>query len=368
MTEITTKFDSWIVSPSSFAERKAQPKRLQFRNELESGDPQEIIFPPTYARKDKAKVSDVYDINRLVDGTIRCTLDSVGSQANRMFANPILISLLPNVVLTDDKGKLIHMAQITHRAADGALIASDGETESQAALDAMMNGNYLPLALLDPLSYVGGVWNSRGNKTRFGRTVNSTIYAYNVSYGVRSAQFTPTVDLAGNDLQREFNDVDQEDPKHPLAQIGLLAAPSVDQHGGIQVHGNILHLVSINLENIRKLSVPDDPEKTLKLRRYILGLSLVAVATYDDYNLRSGCHLFLKATKAESLPDHQPLSLDADEVLAYAKKVAADFGIKSETNTQKTFTFKLALARKLAQEKKDEADKSKEERKARRGK
>src|SRR6266481_1175895 len=121
---IETKFDSWVVQTSA--------KRLQFRYELELGDPQEIIFPPTYARKDNAKVGHVYDINKLVDGTLRCTLDSVGSQANRLFNNPHLIELLPNVVLEDDKGKLIHMAQITHRAGDGALTAADGATECQA--------------------------------------------------------------------------------------------------------------------------------------------------------------------------------------------------------------------------------------------
>jgi CRISPR-associated protein Csb1 len=364
MTDITTKFDSLITSPTSFAERKKQPHRIQFRNELETGDPQEIIFPPTYARKDNAKVGHVYDINRLVDGTLRCTLDSVGSQANRMFANPLLISLLPNVVLKDDKGNFIHMAQVTHRAADGALIVSDGATECQAALDAMLKGIYLPLALLDPLSYVGGVWDSRGNLTRFARIVNSTIYAYNVSYGVRSAQFTPTVDLAGTDLQRDFADVDQEDPKHPLAQIGLLSAPSIDQHGGIQVHGNILQLVSINLDNIRKLSVPDNEEKTLELRRYILGLSLVAVVTYDDYNLRSGCQLFQKEAKIESLPGRTVLSFNEEEVLDYTRLAANALGINA---TCKEFTFNLAIARKLAEEKKAEATKKKAEKKAKKG-
>jgi CRISPR-associated protein Csb1 len=367
MTTIETKFDSWIVEPGSFAERKAQPKALQFHNELEAGDPQAIIFPPTYARKNaKEKGGHIYDINKLVDGTLRCALDSVGSQANRLFANPLLVSLLPNVVLKDEKGKLIHMAQITHRAADGALIASDGADECQAALDAMLNGNFLPLAQLDPLSYVGGVWDSRGNLTRFGRIVESKIDAYNISYGFRSAQFNPTVDLAGTDLQRQFGEATEEDAaktKHPLAQIGLLPAPSVDQHGGIQVHGNILHLASINLEDIRKLSVPNN--EPLALRRYILGLCLVAVVTYDDYNLRSGCHLFVKHTKAEILPAHDPLSLDADEVVAYAQKVAADFGINDLT--PKKFTFKSALARKLAQKKKEEAAKKKLEKAKKQG-
>ena len=85
-------------------------------------------------------------------------------------------------------------------------------------------------------------------------------------------------------------------------------------------------LVSINLENIRKLSVPGDAEKTLQLRRYILGLSLVTVVTYDDYNLRSGCQLFLKNAKAELFPGHKELSLNEDEVVKYTRAVADDLG------------------------------------------
>jgi CRISPR-associated protein Csb1 len=173
--------------------------------------------------------------------------------------------------------------------------------------------------------------------------------------------------ITGTDLQKDFDNGEEDLSKHPLAQIGLLPVPSVDQPGGIRVAGDILHLVSINLATIGSLYVPGDEKKTLALRRYILGLALVAVMTCKRrgyYNLRSGCHLFPKKVspklEVEILPGREALTLTRAEVLTYAQKAAADFGI-NETLTKK-FTFNEVLAREQAAAKKAEADKKKAER------
>lgn len=356
--------DTWIKDASSIKERQAQPRTLFIRNELEASDPQEIIFPPTYARKD-SKEGNLYDINKTPDDKLRCTLDSVGSQGNRLaqfFIDPLAKGLVPNVILdAGDKG-LIHISQVTHRAADGAITASDGAAEFHQAFEAFLAGNALPLANLDPLSFVFGVWDSRSTLVRFMRTVDSTINAFDVSAGKRSTQFTPTVDCAGTDLQKELAGGKEEvDDKHPLAQIGLLGAPSIDKHGGIQVNGDILHLVHISLINIRQLNVPDDAAKTLALRRYILALSLLVVLGYDDYNLRSGCQLFRKDSRIELLPGRTPVTLDVDEVLNYARQTAKEFGV---TTAMKKFTFSMELAKQLADAKQDKSSKKKADKKA----
>jgi CRISPR-associated protein Csb1 len=363
-------FDAWIREPSSIQEELAQPQELFFRNELQMSDPQAVIFPPTFARKDKDSKGHPYDINKEPDGvTLRCTLDTVGSQSNRLaqlFEKPAFQGLLPNVVLdAGDKGGLIPMCRVTHRAADGAITASDGAEEFHQGFQAVLAGNALPLAKLDPCSFIFGVWDSRKTLVRFARTIDSTINAYHISYGHRSAQFTPTVDYAGTDLQTELaNGKEELDEKHPLAQIGVLGAPSVDKHGGIRVAEKILHLVHVNFNNIRLLNVPEDVQKTLALRRYILGLSILVVLAYNDYNLRSGCHLFRKAAQKPLLfpgeGEPTPVALDVDEVLEYARQAAREFGVTSKL---KKFTFNDELVRKLVKEKQETSAKKKADKK-----
>src|SRR5215468_6394659 len=71
-----------------------------------------VIFPPTYA--------DVgYNIDELSDGTKVATIDSVGSQANRMEpifgSDPELRKLVPQVSIELDAGKSVSVLEAGHR-------------------------------------------------------------------------------------------------------------------------------------------------------------------------------------------------------------------------------------------------------------
>jgi CRISPR-associated protein Csb1 len=94
-------------------------------------------------------------------------------------------------------------------------------------------------------------------------------------------------------------------------------------------NGAIVRDVTINLAALRRLR----GSNSVALRRYVLGLALVA-GTHDiDLDLRSGCLLCLD-------PDHEPVwhvvtrlgereavQLDRDVALAYAMERAKAFGV-----------------------------------------
>jgi CRISPR-associated protein Csb1 len=115
----------------------------------------------------------------------------------------------------------------------------------------------------------------------------------------------------------------------------MRSAPAVDTHGGVRVYGKIIRQTEVNLVALRALAVMDKgelkPDETLKLRRYILGLSLIAAIAQPDYNLRAGCLLVgdpSAGTKAQVVtPDgnRKAFEWDAETIIAYAKAVAAEF-------------------------------------------
>jgi hypothetical protein len=100
------------------------------------------------------------------------------------------------------------------------------------------------------------------------------------------------------------------------------------------------------LSAIRRLRVPgagdptkNDRDKTLALRRYILGLSLVAATarTEDKYNLREGCQLRQKrgfkpvwrevAFEGDDADRHD---LSPERCEEYARLAAKEFGVPKE--------------------------------------
>jgi hypothetical protein len=115
----------------------------------------------------------------------------------------------------------------------------------------------------------------------------------------------------------------------------MRSAPAVDTHGGVRVYGKIIRRTEVNLVALRALAVIEEGElktaETLNLRRYILGLSLVAAIAQPDYNLRAGCLLVGDpdtTTKAQVVtPDGKRAAFewDAETIIAYANAVAADF-------------------------------------------
>lgn len=338
-----------------------------------------IIFPPTFAGPKKNPPPHPYQIDDLRkdippqaakagEEVNICLIDSVGSQANRMepcFKQAPLSSLVPQVevelktkVNDEDKTLKVNLLDIGHRIADGAVRFSGLRDEVTGAIKAMRDkANAKPLAELAPTSLVFGFWDSRPETTMFkyGRLLSSTIRATNVAVVKRSAQFNPALDPLLIGLADEVpEDAEQPqsndegsgkaaDGKDPLSKLGLRAAPAVGTHGGVRVYGQIVRRTQINLISLRALAVTRnaensgaleiDEEATLKLRRYILGLALIAARCQPHYSLREGCLL----VRSGESPAHQVYTDGRREsfdwslgaTLKYAQKAAYDFGVGS---------------------------------------
>ena len=301
--------------------------------------PDGVLFPATFAAGSGFRGG--YNIDRFGDERDKnvCLIDSVGSQANRMetqFCKAPLSALVPQVCIIA-KDQKVNLLNIGHRIADGAVRHSAFGEKGKPAIVAIKAGNALPLAQIAPTSLVFGFWDSRDTQFKAARVLSSTIRATNVEVLKRSAQFNPAFDPTSIGLTETATlDADQvADDKDPLSKEGMRSAPAVDTHGGVRVYGKIIRQTEVNLVALRALAVIEKGElntaETLKLRRYILGLSLVAAIAQPDYNLRAGCLLVGdpdKATKAQVVtPDGKRVAFewDAETIIAYANAVAADF-------------------------------------------
>jgi len=336
----------------AWADDPKGPVALHLKQKLvsvEEGD-HTVIFPPTYA--------DIgYNIDTLSDGTKVATIDSVGSQANRI--EPIfkttgnddsgkeknlLASLVPQIEISYGDQKKISILEAGHRLGD-AIIRCVGKGEKddkefdlrqaaqEAFFDFLNENDASAIAKLAPTSLVFGVWDSRDTQAKLPRIVKSEIRAWDVEEIHRSAQYTPAIDYAALEVFGEEEKAKQEgDPKSPLAKRGFVHVPAGKAVGGVIVRGIIEKDVIINLIALRRLTGKDDSESQ-KLRRYILGLSLVAATAPLDLFLRQGCLL---------VPDHQTPSqwnqverdgkritvgLTEEIATEYAIKEAESFGV-----------------------------------------
>ena len=173
LSEETVKlFDSWLAVDGPVALRLRQMLLPVEADESGRG----VIFPPTYA--------DIgYNIDTLADGTRVATIDTVGSQANRL--EPIfkstgkdadgrelnaLASLVPQVEIVlhgagdtngnnkqeGDDGHIEKrsLLDLAHRSADAVVLASPTlAPEIAKAFEALRNkGNAAPLAAIAPTS------------------------------------------------------------------------------------------------------------------------------------------------------------------------------------------------------------------------
>lgn len=296
--------------------------------------PGSVIFPPTYA--------DVgYNIDELSDGTKIATVDSVGSQANRM--EPVFLparigetenpraSLVPQIEITYGNEKSVSILKAGHRLGDAIVRSTELNTAVEEAFQAFQDrDDAVPLAKIGPTSLVFGVWDSRGTQAKLPRIVQATIRAEDVDVLTRSAQYNPPLDYAELDV---FSATDKEkaegNPKNPLAQRGFVHVPAVNTHGGVIARGQIRRDVTINLIALRRLEGTDGRT----LRRYVLGLALVAATAPMDGFLRAGCLLTLD-------PDHRgawncvsrsgertQIGVTDERALAYAQGAAAAFGV-----------------------------------------
>jgi len=89
-----------------------------------------------------------------------------------------------------------------------------------------------------------------------------------------------------------------------------------------------------------------DEVQTLKLRRYLLGLGLVAARVQAAYNLRQGCLLVLKQNATPSAQTVFPngkredFTWDFKTVYQFAIAAAKDFGVFQEKPEPKTFALR----------------------------
>ena len=359
----TKQYDSYIAV-GDWLQQRDQPVAITLTEILEpSGGPGSVIFPPTYARRggDHPYAISVFRSDLPPEAAAAqgleaniCDLDSVGAQANRMepaFAEPPLNSLVAQRVIKAGPAT-VNLLQIGHRVADGAVRFSalaDGATKAIAAL--AVQGDATALARLAPTSLIFGFWDSRDSQFKCPRIVNSTIRATNVAVLKRSAQFNPAFDPAALDLAEaaDLHSAPAQEEKDPLSQEGLRAAPAVDTHGGVRVFGRITRRTEINLVTLRSVAVVKagklDGAETLKLRRYLLGLSLVAGRVQNAYNLRQGCLLVPVAEPAPSaqvvLPSgqRQPFAWEFGPGYEFAEAAAKEFEVWSKDPVAEEFAF-----------------------------
>lgn len=307
-----------------------------------------VFFPPTY-------VGIGYAIDTLSDGTKVAQVDSVGAQANRIeplfkrakpgkAENP-LARLVPQVDIDIGAGKAVSLLDAGHRLGDALVRASDLAETAQAAFRLYQEkGDATAIAQLAPTTLVFGAWDSRDTEVKLPRIVQSVIRAWDVDDLKRSAQYIPSIDYAALEV---FSDEDkakaEKDLKSPLAQRGYVHVPAINVPGGIVARGGIFRDVTVNLVALRQL----DGENGSALRRYILGLALVAAAEPPEAFLRQGCLLTPDPdaradwTLVRRDGQRNAVVLTPEAALAYAKAAAAGFGIAAD----RRFTFDKARAR-----------------------
>jgi CRISPR-associated protein Csb1 len=279
-----------------------------------------VLFPPTYA--------DIgYNIDVLADGTKVATIDSVGSQANRIEpifkaapsareANP-LADLVPQIDIEYGEGRTISLLEAGHRLGDVLVRCTELAEQAKAAFQRFLDqGDASGIATLSPTSLVFGVWDSRDTSAKLPRILRSEMRAKDVEVLKRSAQYHPALDYEELGV---FKPEERKKSKDALSERGFLDVPAVGSHGGIIAKGPIERSLTLNLIALRRL----DGEKGDKLRRYILGLALVAATAPLDGFLRQGCLLTPD-------PDHpsnwEAVSRDHGAAVEYAKSTASAFG------------------------------------------
>ena len=268
-----------------FADDRDGPVALHLRQPLVPVEGRgSVLFPPTYAPENRQDKSS-YNIDKLSDGTKIATIDSVGSQANRMEAvflrtptgkpeNP-RSSLVPQIDITYGNEKSVSILEAGHRLGDAVIRSTVLKERVEDTFAAFLDrGDVAPLAKLAPTSLVFGAWDSRGTMAKLPRIVQSTIRAEDVDVLTRSAQYNPALKYAELGV---FTDDEADKKQKQFSERGFLHVPAVKTHGGIIARGPILRNVTINLIALRRL----EGENGGALRRYVLGLALVAAAAPD---------------------------------------------------------------------------------------
>lgn len=298
-----------------------------------------VLFPSTFAAGDNFRGG--YNVDPPEGERNVCLVDSVGSQANRiepLFKEDKYKGLVPQITVQAGE-KTVNILEAGHRAGDAILRCSALQEDFQNAFKALLSGDAEPMGKLAPTSLVFGVWDSRDTQAKVPRVVSSTIRAFNVRKLTRSAVYVPPLDYAELEV---FSDEDKAkaegNNKSPLAQRGFVHNPASGAHGGVIADGGIRRDATLALAALRLLSVADDKDKTLALRRYILGLALVAFTYPPAGYLRQGCllvrddepkepHQFVEVS---SDGKREKCKITHDDAVAFATAAAQAFGIGTD--------------------------------------
>lgn len=362
---ILTKFDHYLAAVG--------PAALVIREQLvpvEGADG--VFFPPTYAASEDKTFKGGYNINAFADGTNIALVDSVGSQSNRvepLFKTGDYAALVPQIVIKTGE-KEINLLDAGHRAGDAVVRCSALQSELQAAFKALLKGDAAPLAKIAPTSLVFGVWDSRGTQAKAPRLIASTIRAYDVKELTRSAQYwaggSPDPVTVYDDVSVLGPIKDEKDRKE-RSTSGFTHVPATATHGGVIAgEKGIRRDATLALAALRLLSSTKD-EETQKLRRYILGLALVAFTKLPGGYLRQGTILVKKENGEHSFQEvaangtRTNAPLTHDDALKYAKAAAEAFGVGDARTVN--FDDKIAkadLASKAAEKAAKKAKKGKE--------
>jgi CRISPR-associated protein Csb1 len=293
--------EAWANDPQG-------PVALHLRQRLRPVEDGEhaVLFPPTYA--------DIgYNIDTLSDGTKVATIDSVGSQANRMepiFKQEPYASLIPQIQIdirkeecgrcqpclenaaqnNGKKGRKLQcsnprvirysLLDFAHRAADATVLSSpDLAKQILPAFEALDgSGDVGPLCCLAPTSLVFGFWNSRAKPAvKRPRLIRSVIRAWDVEPLYSAAQFNSVWKLLDEDQKAELEKF-AKDSKVKLSEVGFADAPATFRKvspgaakhmtefrngspnlerrvlGGVIAKGAIERTVTVNLLALRALT------------------------------------------------------------------------------------------------------------------
>lgn len=342
MTAVTNEtFDRWATDHKG-------PVALKLKQRLLPVEESGIIFPPTYA--------DIgYNIDTLADGTRVATIDSVGSQANRL--EPIFKSesknpedwLVPQiqiVIRKEDCGACAackknaetgeskkakkeactqprevtrSLLDLAHRAADAVVQASPELLKLVGpAFKALQQGDAGLLCAIAPTSLVFGVWDSRGDTgEKRPRLVRSIIRAWDVEVIHAAAQFNSVWKLLDEEQQKELTDAAKrqgKDWEKRISGAGLKDAPATFRKvsttaakhmhefrdGSPNPERRVLGGVLVKGRIEREVTVNlvalrglrgANDKETAAIQKYLLGLSLMAATADIELFLREGCLL-----------------------------------------------------------------------------
>lgn len=348
MTELTPEIiNSWADDPKGPVALHLKQKLLPVEGE------DAVIFPPTYA-------GIGYNIDTLSDGTKVATIDSVGSQANRMEPifkaakpgepeNP-LAALVPQIDIAYGNRRTLSIFEAGHRLGDAIVRSSKTDSfdlpkaAKEAFEDFQERGDATKIAKLAPTSLVFGVWDSRDTQAKLPRIVQSVIRAWHVDVLTRSAVYTAPLDYSKlGAFDASAKEKAEKDEKRPESKRGFVNALATGTHGGVVARDRIEREVTVNLLALRRLK----GENAKELRRYILGLSLVAAIEPIDGFLRAGCLLTLDP-QASGLwaivnrdGSRESITMGEELVGAFARSSAKSFG----KGRDQPVVFNTALAK-----------------------